>query len=81
VLPLPGPGIVATLCAIVFYREIQGARNYLILACAALVDATPGHSGVESSGQIRVRRCGGRMGGLLTLGVLPLCCWLLLFLR
>lgn len=42
-----GPGIVATLCAIVFYREIQGMRNYLILACAALVDATPCHSDTE----------------------------------
>lgn len=31
-----GPGIVATLCAIVFYKEIQGKRNYLILLCAAV---------------------------------------------
>ena len=32
-----GPGIVATLCAIVFYKEIQGARNYALLAAAAAV--------------------------------------------
>jgi glucose uptake protein GlcU len=30
-----GPGIVATLCAIVFYREIQGKRNYAFLGATA----------------------------------------------
>jgi hypothetical protein len=28
---------VATLCAIVFYKEIQGVKNYSILAAAATV--------------------------------------------
>jgi len=32
-----GPGIVATLCAIIFYQEIQGRKNYLFLAAAAAV--------------------------------------------
>src|SRR5689334_17975745 len=31
-----GPGIVASICAIVFYKEIQGRRNFLILGGAAL---------------------------------------------
>lgn len=32
-----GPGIVATICAIVFFREIQGRKNYFILAAATAV--------------------------------------------
>ena len=32
-----GPGIVATLCAIVFFKEIQGRRNFTFLALAAAV--------------------------------------------
>lgn len=32
-----GPGIVATLCAIILFKEIQGKRNYLMLAAATAV--------------------------------------------
>lgn len=32
-----GPGLVATLCAIIFYREIQGRTNYIKLLTAAVV--------------------------------------------
>jgi hypothetical protein len=34
-----GPGIVATLCAIIFFKEIQGKKNFAMLGLAAVVRA------------------------------------------
>lgn len=55
-----GPGLVATLCAIIFFGEIRGKRNYSLLALAAIVrkHKTPHNAREKRSTQTSNMRAG-----------------------